>query len=232
MNLNLSATDSETRELVTDYPRPPALHWGYVLLFHMLTFGIFGSVWMFRQAMWVRQIDPMSNAVFKMSVAWILVVVVMWTGDSPRVGNASLTGEPGQLLAFVWAYLSIVLLLHLHRQQSCHLPVEGQFTIPGTGTGPGHANPSPSTINVSGLTGTITDVNVTLTNFVHTCQGDIEVLLVAPTGQKVLLIDGTTNCNQYTGTITIDDEAATTINYGANIPHQVRIGLQAEILVS
>ncbi len=107
MNLNLSATDSETREPVTDYPRPPAMHWGYVLLFHMLTFGIFGSVWMFRQAMWVRQIDPMSNAVFKMSVAWILVVVVIWSGDSPAWGTLRLVANLGSFLAFVWAYLSM-----------------------------------------------------------------------------------------------------------------------------
>ena len=107
MNLNLSAPDSETREPVADYPRPPALHWALVLLLHMLTFGIFGSVWMFRQAMWVRQIDPMSNAVFKMSVAWILVVVVMWSGDSPAWGTLRCLANLGSFLAYAWAYLSM-----------------------------------------------------------------------------------------------------------------------------
>jgi subtilisin-like proprotein convertase family protein len=49
----------------------------------------------------------------------------------------------------------------------------------------GPANPYPSTISVSGLTGTIVDVNVTLNNLSHTCTGDIDVLLVGPGGQKV-----------------------------------------------
>ena len=73
----------------------------------MLTFGIFGVVWMFRQAVWVRQIDPMSNAVLKMSVAWILPLLVMFGGDSPGWGVLRLLANLASALAFAWAYLSM-----------------------------------------------------------------------------------------------------------------------------
>src|SRR4029078_12481984 len=72
MMLNLSVTDSSSNEHMTDYPQPPALHWGLVLLFHMITFGVFGVIWVFRQAIWVRHMDPTSNAVLKSSVAFAL----------------------------------------------------------------------------------------------------------------------------------------------------------------
>ena len=52
----------------------------------------------------------------------------------------------------------------------------------------GPAMPYPSTINVAGLAGTISKVTVTLTNFSHTFPDDLDVLLVGPGGQKVLLM--------------------------------------------
>ena len=46
----------------------------------------------------------------------------------------------------------------------------------------------PSPINVSGLTGSIDSVNVTLHGFSHTWIGDLNVLLVSPAGQKIRLM--------------------------------------------
>lgn len=43
-------------------PPPPSLHWALVVLFTILTLGIFGIVWPFIQANWVRRIDGESNA--------------------------------------------------------------------------------------------------------------------------------------------------------------------------
>jgi len=45
-----------------------------------------------------------------------------------------------------------------------------------------NATPYPSTINVSGVTGKLSDVNVTLTGLQHTAVQDIGVALVAPNG--------------------------------------------------
>jgi subtilisin family serine protease/subtilisin-like proprotein convertase family protein len=58
------------------------------------------------------------------------------------------------------------------------------ITIPSSGT----STPYPSTINVSGLSGNINSLKVTLTNLSHTWPDDIDVLLVGPTGTKALLM--------------------------------------------
>ena len=62
------------------------------------------------------------------------------------------------------------------------------ITIPATGTGPGAANPYPSTIVVSGLPGTITNMTVTLTGMSHTFPDDVDVMLVGPGGQSAILM--------------------------------------------
>ena len=73
------------------------------------------------------------------------------------------------------------------------------------------AVPYPSTLEAE-QTGTITDVNVTLTNFSHTYPEDVRVLLVGPQGQTVLLVHEAGEAEAADDvTFTLDDEAATTI---------------------
>ena len=57
------------------------------------------------------------------------------------------------------------------------------ITIPDSGAG----TPYPSTINVSGMGGLINNVTLTLANLSHTWVSDVDVLLVGPAGQKVLV---------------------------------------------
>jgi hypothetical protein len=52
----------------------------------------------------------------------------------------------------------------------------------------GPATPYPSTISVSGLGGTIVDVNVVLADFSHESPDDVDVLLVGPYGEKLELM--------------------------------------------
>ncbi|MDB9523759.1 Calx-beta domain-containing protein, partial [Dolichospermum circinale CS-1225] len=59
-----------------------------------------------------------------------------------------------------------------------------EITIPNGGA----ATTYPSSINVSGLNGTITSLKVTLSNISHTYPDDLDVLLIGPTGAKVLLM--------------------------------------------
>lgn len=75
---------------------------------------------------------------------------------------------------------------------------------------PAQFTPYPSTINVSGLTGTTTDVNVTFTGM-NNFEGDFEILLVGPANtaaQSLVLISdaGSTDVSKHT--LTIDDSAA------------------------
>lgn len=71
-----------------------------------------------------------------------------------------------------------------------------------------------STLAVSGTTGTVADINVTL-NITHTYDSDLVVTLISPTGTQVVLMnqEGGSGDN-FTGTI-LDDQAATPISTGS-----------------
>jgi subtilisin-like proprotein convertase family protein len=89
----------------------------------------------------------------------------------------------------------------------------GAITIPnppstGASTGVPSA-PYPSTISVSGITGTVTKVTATLNSFSHTFPSDVDVLLVGPGGQKLLLMSDVGGGTDAVGaTLTFDDSAA------------------------
>ncbi len=75
--------------------------------------------------------------------------------------------------------------------------------------------PSTSSINVSGLTGPITKVTVTLNQFSHTWTRDVGILLVGPHGQTILTGmvgvdgDGTNGTTANNVTLTFDQTAIT-----------------------
>src|ERR1043166_6882286 len=72
------------------------------------------------------------------------------------------------------------------------------------------ATPYPATINISGFTAGISDLNVTIKGLRHNFPTDIEILLVGPGGQSVVLMDNAGGVNPITNVnIVFDDEAAT-----------------------
>ena len=78
------------------------------------------------------------------------------------------------------------------------------ITIPTVGQG----FPYPSKIEVTGLSGAITDVNATLISMDHGFADDIEALMVAPGGQTTVLIgDAGGTAVVFNDTITLDDQA-------------------------
>ena len=63
----------------------------------------------------------------------------------------------------------------------------------------------PATITVSGVTGTVSKVTVSLRQFTHTFPEDVDVLLVGPAGQKVMLMSDAGAGNSVSGvTLTFD----------------------------
>jgi subtilisin-like proprotein convertase family protein len=60
--------------------------------------------------------------------------------------------------------------------------------LPLGDTGGGVASPYPQTITKSGIVGKVTDVNVSFSGLSHTFPDDLDVLLVGPQGQKVMLM--------------------------------------------
>jgi subtilisin-like proprotein convertase family protein len=76
----------------------------------------------------------------------------------------------------------------------------------------GEGNPFPSTINVSGLTGTVSKVTVVITNLNHTFPDDIDMLLVGPSNRMTMLMSDAGGPYAVTGlALTFDDEASTNL---------------------
>jgi hypothetical protein len=73
----------------------------------------------------------------------------------------------------------------------------------------GDATPYPSTVTVAGVTGTITNVAADIFNLSHTFPGDIQILLVGPTGANVVLMANCCNDSDAVDVdLTFDDAAA------------------------
>jgi hypothetical protein len=88
------------------------------------------------------------------------------------------------------------------------------------GLPPGTASPYPSQISVSGLVGTITDVNATLTGLTHGFPDDVDVLVVGPGGQTTILMADTGDGvgHPVNGVnLTFDDAAASSLPDGSQI---------------
>ncbi|MEK7685116.1 MAG: putative Ig domain-containing protein, partial [Verrucomicrobiota bacterium] len=71
-----------------------------------------------------------------------------------------------------------------------------------------NADPSPANLTVSGMSGTISKITVTLTNLSHTAPPDLDILLVGPGGGKVVLMSDAGSSDDLTNaTLTFDDAA-------------------------
>jgi hypothetical protein len=60
------------------FPDPPNLHWGLVLLFGMISCGIFTIVWDIVQAAWLKKVEPASNALLiycGAAAAWVGIII-------------------------------------------------------------------------------------------------------------------------------------------------------------
>jgi GYF domain 2 len=55
------------------YPDPPNLNWGLVLLFGILTCGVFFVVWELVQTLWMKRVQPLTKA-----MPYYIIYVVLW----------------------------------------------------------------------------------------------------------------------------------------------------------
>jgi subtilisin-like proprotein convertase family protein len=79
------------------------------------------------------------------------------------------------------------------------------------------ASPYPATIQVSGAPGKVSRVRVTLSHVFHTCLNDLDVMLVAPSGQSVVLMSDVGGCDGMASgvSLTFDDYAPGALSPGA-----------------
>jgi hypothetical protein len=104
-----------------------------------------------------------------------------------------------------------------------------QVTINDSASPPTLATPYPSDIAVSGLTGTLTQVTVTINDFRHHFPDDVDMLLVGPTGAKFVMwsdvggitaigcVDDPCTMSSTGVTITLDDAAASLLPDGTTL---------------
>jgi subtilisin-like proprotein convertase family protein len=105
------------------------------------------------------------------------------------------------------AATSSVASLTVELKQNLTYDATGAITIPSSGT----ATPYPSIINVA-ESGTLTKVSVTLKQISHTFPDDMDVLLVGPQGQNVMLmsdVGGGTDISNVT--LTLDSTAPSSL---------------------
>jgi uncharacterized repeat protein (TIGR01451 family) len=101
-----------------------------------------------------------------------------------------------------------------------NLPTTAGFTNNSAIVIPDHgsASPYPSTISVSGLTGLVGKVAVSLNGLTHGFPDDIDIILVSPSGQKVVLMSDTGGGHSITNlNLTFDDSASSGLPDNAQI---------------
>jgi hypothetical protein len=99
-----AATRRNKRDLL---PQPPSLHWGLVLLFSVLSLGIFLLVWTFKQSGWVRKIDDQSRATAMLVASCVGYSVGSMIEDGGEATVFGMILMLASLLLFYAAYFSL-----------------------------------------------------------------------------------------------------------------------------
>lgn len=96
------------------YPDPPNLHWGLVLLFSVLTCGFFVYAWDIVQALWMRRVQPRSQALFYYLAGLSLLLVSIVVTVSKQSGAA------GSVLNIVGSIIVLIGRFNLRRSLEDH----------------------------------------------------------------------------------------------------------------
>jgi hypothetical protein len=59
-----------------EFPNPPNLHWGLVLLFAVISCGFFTIVWEIVQAAWMKKIEPTTKSIYYYSIGALMLLAV------------------------------------------------------------------------------------------------------------------------------------------------------------
>ncbi|NQW03003.1 MAG: hypothetical protein HQ485_03150, partial [Acidobacteria bacterium] len=89
----------------------------------------------------------------------------------------------------------------------------GAIAVPGVGTS-GTATPYPSPISVTGATGTIQSLTVRLNSMSHTYPKDLDIVIVGPGGQKVMLMSDAGGGADISGVTLSFEDGATALTTG------------------
>jgi GYF domain 2 len=86
---------------------PPNLHWGLVLLLTIITCGIFGIIWLFVEAAWVKKVRSTSRAIFYL-IGYVALAFTAGFIDSAEARNpASGLLQLGAIVLYLCAAFSM-----------------------------------------------------------------------------------------------------------------------------
>ncbi|WP_457278757.1 hypothetical protein [Polaromonas sp. P5_D5] len=114
------------------YPAPPQLHWALVLLFTLLTLGVFMIVWMFIQSTWVRKINPASNATtqFVIYVPLAIFAQILFEGSDNLKGVGFLLMLVSYVIFYFGAYsIRRSMLNHYNSVEPMQLELSAAMTF-------------------------------------------------------------------------------------------------------
>ncbi len=95
----------EARAAAGAWPAPPDLHWAAVLVLSLITCGIFGLVWFYKQAAFVKRLDPANQAI-QFFFGYIAVLLLSFA--IPFLGPTTTFFILNFLLP--WAALALILM--------------------------------------------------------------------------------------------------------------------------
>lgn len=123
------------------FPAPPRLHWAWVLVLCVATFGMFVPVWLFVQARWVKKATS-NNRPFGWTTAYLLFHCLVIVGTIAASVFFTLTGRRelyaaleeqtlfGRcLVGFVLYVASVYLLKSALESAPIRIPVQGLATF-------------------------------------------------------------------------------------------------------
>lgn len=122
------------------YPVPPNMHWLIVLILSAFTYGLGGLVWGFKQAFFVKKLDPGSKGVLYLSLAAVAMVVQValyfLIFSSPSASGVAALGMVGltNVVIIVFALIGIFgmrksLLRHYNSVEPIGLRLGGIMTF-------------------------------------------------------------------------------------------------------
>ncbi|RSL16374.1 uncharacterized protein DUF4339 [Edaphobacter aggregans] len=95
------------------YPDPPNLNWGLVLLFGILTCGVFFPIWELVQTLWMKRVQPQTKA-----MTYYIIYMVLWflyIGSSLGNSAAMMHGEvrhASPLAILTWVAMAVMAVVY------------------------------------------------------------------------------------------------------------------------
>jgi hypothetical protein len=100
-------------------PMPPNMHWAVVMILAWITGGLAGLIWAFKEAAFVKKIDPSSKALVLLAGTLIgMVVLLVLAFGAMTSGSASAMAAAGGLIMILYMVILVIGLVTIFSMRS------------------------------------------------------------------------------------------------------------------